>query len=143
MDFFVGFECDDGQAGRASDSESFQRGAGGRRERRHLRIHRFRPQPPIERRDVAQVSAPSTVDCVSWSFTPTMASARRPWRGGRPLIPIAAKIEARPPILPPALHQQPESRALYFSVQHPPHKIPVAWPKMQQAFVVVHSNGIL
>src|SRR5260370_13918974 len=113
MDFFVGFECDDGQAGRASDSENVNHRAGGRRERRHLRIHRFRPQPPIERRDVAQVSAPSTVDCVSWSFTPTMASARRPWRGGRSPIPIAAKIQARPPLLPPTVFPPPEAAALY------------------------------
>src|SRR5260370_15190165 len=142
MDFFVGFECDDGQAGRASDSESFQRGAGGRRERRHLRIHRFRPQPPIERRDVAQVSAPSTVDCVSWSFTPTMASAPRPWRGGRTLIAIAAKIEAPRPILPHALHLQPERVALFFSRQHPPPTIPPAVPTIPQATDVLPSNRI-
>src|SRR5260370_39657281 len=108
MDIFVGFEFDDGQAGLATDSENVNHRAGGRRERRHLRIHRFRPQPPIERRDVAQVSAPSTVDCVSWSFTPTMASARRPWRGGRALIAIAAKNEARAPRLPHPPHLQPE-----------------------------------
>jgi hypothetical protein len=58
--------------------------------------------------------------------TRLVSDTRRPSRGGRARIAIAAKIEARRPILPHALHLQPEPGALSFSIQLPPRKIPLA-----------------
>ena len=58
--------------------------------------------------------------------TRLVSDTRRPSRGGRALIAIAAKIEARRPIPPHALHLQPERGRPDFRIQHPPHKIPLA-----------------
>ena len=71
-----------------------------------------------------------------------VGDTRRPSRGRRTLIAIAAKVQPRRPILPHALHLQPQCRPFDFRIQHPPHKIPFARPKMQQAFVVLAGHGI-
>ena len=71
-----------------------------------------------------------------------VGDTRRPARAGRALIAITAEVQPRRPILPHTLHLQPERRRLYFRIQHPPHKIPFARPKVQQAFVVFAGNRI-
>ena len=71
-----------------------------------------------------------------------VGDARCPSRGGRALIAIAAEVEPGGAILAHALHLQPERRGLHFRIQHTPHEIPLARPKMQQAFVVFAGNRI-
>ena len=67
---------------------------------------------------------------------------RRPSRGRRPPIAIAAKIEPRGTVLPHALDLQSERRGLHFRVEHPAHDVPLVRPEMQQAFAVFAGNRI-
>ena len=69
-----------------------------------------------------------------------VSTACRTSRSRRPLIPIAAKIKTRRTILPHALNLQPQRGGLHFRIQHPPHEISLARPKMQQALVVLTGD---
>ena len=67
----------------------------------------------------------------------------RPPRRRRTLIAITAEIQPGGPSLTHALHLQPERRRPDFRIQHPPHKIPLMRPQVQQALVVLAGNRIL
>jgi hypothetical protein len=69
-------------------------------------------------------------------------SPRHPPGGRGSLIAIAAEVEAGRPGLSHTLYLQPERRGLYLRVQHPPYKIALVRPEVEEAFVMFAGNRI-